>query len=124
MTDYEAGQGWALDASADVPPILVFIHTLEEFEHAGTVAGVSVEPHPQAKELGWPTVSHLPIMAESLGLETGRVALTDQVPGDGFWEGYNTWLEKFRASEAGVFTMSAQEAYKLVLGVVEEVQDD
>ena len=124
MTDYKVGQGWALDASEDLPPILVFIHSLEEFEHAGLVAGVAVEPHPEAKDLGGPSVSHFPITAEHLGLDAGRLALTDQVPSERFWEGYNTWLEKFQNSKAGVFTVSAQEAYKLVLGVVEDVNDD
>lgn len=120
----ETGQAWAIDGADGAPPLLVVIHTLEDLDRVGTVAGVSIEPHPKAKELGWPSVSHLPISAAHLEVEEGRLALDNQPTPPDFWEGYNIWLEKFREAEAGVFTWSARQAYKAVVGIVEEVEND
>ena len=124
MTEYATGQIWALPAIDSVPPILVAIHSLETQDPIGTILGVSVTPHPEAKKLGWPTVSHLPIHAAHIDLELGRLVSEDAEPREDFWEGYNIWAAKLRTGDAGVFALSAAKTYGLTQAILKDKNDD
>ncbi|MBO9465361.1 hypothetical protein J7443_08990 [Tropicibacter sp. R15_0] len=117
--DIEIGQFWALPAQDGLPPLLAGIFSIEETEHAGTVIGVAIQPHPEAVNLGWPEVGHVPIAAESLGLEAGKLVQSGAPVPESFREGHGEWAKAFAAGKAGVFTGSVSETYGLVTGLVQ-----
>ncbi|WP_425099651.1 hypothetical protein [Tropicibacter sp. S64] len=117
--EIEIGQFWAVPASAAAPPLLVGVFSIDEDGNGGTVVGVFVQPHPQAQESGWPTVDHMPLNAETLGLVHARLVRSGASAGTRFEEGYGQWARAFADGKAGVFSIPVSEAYAMVAGVAE-----
>ncbi len=117
--ELKSGQAWALPSDDRLPPLVVVIGRIDEHQH-GRIAGVSITPHPDAQELGWPPVSHLPIAVDTLGLENAQLVEEATSVDSGFDEGYRIWSEQFEIGKAGVFSISTREAYGTVLNIAIE----
>lgn len=114
--ELKAGQVWAVRSNDQLPPLLVMIGRIDHTQRGG-IASVCVSPHPEAQELGWPTVSHLPVAVEALGLENAQLMDENASTDEGFEEGYENWIEQFYAGKAGAFSISALEAYGVAVGI-------
>lgn len=117
--EIEAGQVWAFSATKDVPPILVFIGSIESLR-GHQIVGVQIKPHPDVDKTAWPQVGHLPILLATAEITKGRLVRREIVLGDDFREGYAIWLKKYLAEEANAFSCAVTEAYALAVEIRNE----
>ncbi len=121
MDQLEIGQAWVYPATDDTPPLMAAIGGLDDIEYEdgskGLIVSVRVEPHPKAREQGWTTIGHMPVMADAF-LKTGVALDTNPVElGEDFAEGYDKWRDAFDAGEGGAFTHGVSEAYLAIVQV-------
>ena len=110
----ERGQIWVCNSIDDLPPLLSFVGRIDPPsppDHLSNIVSVFVSPHPQARENGWPKISHMPIIEECFRQSELRLFRSDAEVPDAFERGYAIWKSKFDIHQAGVFSITLSEAY-------------
>lgn len=121
MNTLDVGQVWVCAAVGSAPPLMCVIGKIDAPERSSgpTIVSITVEPHPSAKKLGWPTVSHMPVFQDAFEA-SGLVLVKDGATlAPAFTEGYTQWRKQFDEGTAGAFSQLVSAAYEMIASVSE-----
>lgn len=119
MSALEVGQVWVCGAVGSAPPLMCVIGKIDanQTPNGQSIVSVTVEPHPAAKKLGWPTISHLPLIQDAFQASGLSLVKEGASLGPAFDEGYIEWRQQFDEGKAGVFSQLVSAVYEAITSV-------
>ena len=119
MCTLDVGQVWVCAAVGSAPPLMCVIGKIDAPPPSSgqPIVSLTVEPHPVAKKLGWPTVSHIPVFQDAFQSSGLALVKDGATLGAAFTEGYIQWRQQFDEGKAGAFSEKVSAVYEILTSV-------